>query len=243
MRRPDVYPSEQVLKGSRQERAEDGFDVSIDDLPSETRELDALAADISATGRRSCDAPGDVSVESDVISIIDNTVHAVLWETVSNLTNLRSLTLLAPAFPRYAPSVPWCRLAWRSYVSLMCLGAMTFADMTAVELGSSFSLQACTCSAASLIEHMPVVNVYRSPATPPNVDNALPSNLDTSKGSFRPIEYQRILDVCPALANAAHSIDINLYSRRHILQLQKQLDKGVIRNIAVLRIPRNVNIY
>ncbi|KAK0439421.1 acetoin reductase family protein [Armillaria borealis] len=55
--------------------AEDGFDVSINDLPSKTRELDALAADIIAKGRRSCIVPGDVSVESDVISIIDNTVH------------------------------------------------------------------------------------------------------------------------------------------------------------------------
>ncbi|KAK0219916.1 hypothetical protein IW262DRAFT_1272514 [Armillaria fumosa] len=55
--------------------AEDGFDVSINDLPSKTKELDALAADIMAKGRRSSVVPGDISVESDVISIIDNTVH------------------------------------------------------------------------------------------------------------------------------------------------------------------------
>ncbi|KAK0489592.1 acetoin reductase family protein [Armillaria luteobubalina] len=55
--------------------ADDGFDVSINDLPSKTKELDALAADIMAKGRRSCVAPGDISVESDVITIIDNTVH------------------------------------------------------------------------------------------------------------------------------------------------------------------------
>ncbi|KAK0192490.1 hypothetical protein F5146DRAFT_1136328 [Armillaria mellea] len=55
--------------------AEDGFDVSINDLPSKNKELYALAADIIAKGRRSCVVPGDVSVESDVISIIDNTVH------------------------------------------------------------------------------------------------------------------------------------------------------------------------
>ncbi|KAK0203855.1 acetoin reductase family protein [Desarmillaria ectypa] len=54
---------------------DDGFDVSINDLPSKTMELDALAADIIAKGRRSCVVTGDVSVESDVISIIENTVH------------------------------------------------------------------------------------------------------------------------------------------------------------------------
>ncbi|KAK0482177.1 acetoin reductase family protein [Armillaria novae-zelandiae] len=55
--------------------AEDGYDVSINDLHSKTEELDALAAEIMAKGRRSCVVLGNISVENDVISIIDNTVH------------------------------------------------------------------------------------------------------------------------------------------------------------------------
>ncbi|PBK96294.1 hypothetical protein ARMGADRAFT_1061031 [Armillaria gallica] len=54
---------------------------------------------------------------------------------------------------------------------------------------------ACTCS-ASLIEHMPAVNVYRSPTPLPygaNVDNAFPSNVngtftgDTANIPFTPM--------------------------------------------------------
>ncbi|SJL04577.1 uncharacterized protein ARMOST_07944 [Armillaria ostoyae] len=56
-------------------------------------------------------------------------------------------------------------------------------------------LQACTCS-ASLVEHIPVVNVYRSPTPLPygaDVDNAFPSNVngtftgDTANIPFTPM--------------------------------------------------------
>ncbi|KAK0183934.1 hypothetical protein F5146DRAFT_1146195 [Armillaria mellea] len=40
-------------------------------------------------------------------------------------------------------------------------------------------VQACTCS-ASLIEHMPVMNAYRSPATLPYGADTIPSNVNTS---------------------------------------------------------------
>ncbi|PBK80407.1 hypothetical protein ARMGADRAFT_1171895 [Armillaria gallica] len=49
-------------------------------------------------------------------------------------------------------------------------------------------VQACACS-ASLIEHMPVMNAYRLPATPPNVDNALPSNVNTFTGDATNIPF------------------------------------------------------
>ncbi|PBK96274.1 hypothetical protein ARMGADRAFT_1009928 [Armillaria gallica] len=52
-------------------------------------------------------------------------------------------------------------------------------------------VQACTCS-ASLIEHMPVVNVHRVPATPPNVDNALPSNVNTFTGDATNIPFTQV---------------------------------------------------
>lgn len=74
--------------------AEDGFDVSINDLPSKTRELEALAADIIAKGRRSCVVPGDVSVERDVISIIDNTVHELGALNIVSTTSTHALTVI-----------------------------------------------------------------------------------------------------------------------------------------------------
>ncbi|KAG7448399.1 NAD(P)-binding protein [Guyanagaster necrorhizus] len=57
--------------------ADDGFDISINDsdLALKTTDLHVLAAEIAAKGRRSCVVPGDVSVEVDVINIIDHTVQ------------------------------------------------------------------------------------------------------------------------------------------------------------------------
>ncbi|KAK0183939.1 hypothetical protein F5146DRAFT_1077138 [Armillaria mellea] len=49
-------------------------------------------------------------------------------------------------------------------------------------------VQACTCS-ASLIEHIPVVNVYRSLATLPYGANTLPSNVTTFTGDTANIPF------------------------------------------------------
>ncbi len=64
----------------------------------------------------------------------------------------------------------------------------------------------------------------------------------TRKGKIRAIEYEFVMALCPALANTAlYSIDVTLYSRRHILQMQEQLSKGVLRNVTVLHVPRNTH--
>ncbi|PBK65612.1 hypothetical protein ARMSODRAFT_430420 [Armillaria solidipes] len=65
----------------------------------------------------------------------------------------------------------------------------------------------------------------------------------TCKGKFRAVEYEFVMALCPALANTVHSIDITLYSRHHILQMQEQLSKGILRNIKVLHIPRDAHIH
>ncbi|KAK0197584.1 hypothetical protein F5146DRAFT_1130437 [Armillaria mellea] len=44
-------------------------------------------------------------------------------------------------------------------------------------------VQACTCF-TSLIEHMPVINAYCSPATLPYGTDTLPSNVNTSTGDM-----------------------------------------------------------
>ncbi|PBK97435.1 hypothetical protein ARMGADRAFT_1009449 [Armillaria gallica] len=51
--------------------------------------------------------------------------------------------------------------------------------------------QGCTCS-ASLIDHNPVMNMYRSPATLPygvDVDNGLPSGINTFNGNMTNIPF------------------------------------------------------
>ncbi|PBK77610.1 hypothetical protein ARMSODRAFT_1077326 [Armillaria solidipes] len=65
-------------------------------------------------------------------------------------------------------------------------------------------VQGCTCS-ASLIEHMPVVNVYRSPATLPygvDVDSALPSNVNTPTGDTTNVPFTPVPMPSPSTNDA-----------------------------------------
>lgn len=56
--------------------ADDGFDVAVNDLPG-TQELDEVVEMIVTKGRRALVAPGDVSDESAVIEMIQNTVKTL----------------------------------------------------------------------------------------------------------------------------------------------------------------------
>ncbi|KAH8118161.1 NAD-binding protein [Phellopilus nigrolimitatus] len=55
--------------------ADDGFDVAVNDIPSKASELDVLVAELQQKGRRALAVPGDMSLEPDVISMIDKTVQ------------------------------------------------------------------------------------------------------------------------------------------------------------------------
>ncbi|KAK0232041.1 NAD-binding protein [Armillaria nabsnona] len=57
--------------------ADDGFNVSLNDLPSAGTELDILASEIASKGRKSHVVTGDISSESDVQRIIESTVQAL----------------------------------------------------------------------------------------------------------------------------------------------------------------------
>ncbi|KAK0204239.1 NAD-binding protein [Desarmillaria ectypa] len=57
--------------------ADDGFHISLNDLPSMGAELDVLASEIASKGRKSHIITGDVSSESDVQKMISSTVHAL----------------------------------------------------------------------------------------------------------------------------------------------------------------------
>ncbi|KAF8881748.1 NAD(P)-binding protein [Infundibulicybe gibba] len=57
--------------------ADDGFDVALNDIPSQMKALESLQEEISRKGRRSTIIVGDMSVEEDVKSLV-NRVGAAL---------------------------------------------------------------------------------------------------------------------------------------------------------------------
>jgi NAD(P)-dependent dehydrogenase (short-subunit alcohol dehydrogenase family) len=54
--------------------AEDGFDVAVNDLPN-TPELDEVLREIKTRGRRSLLVPADVSLEPEVVKMIQEVVR------------------------------------------------------------------------------------------------------------------------------------------------------------------------
>lgn len=55
--------------------ADDGFDVAINDIPTKRKELDTVTEEVRKKGRRAIAVPGDVSSESDVVALVETTVH------------------------------------------------------------------------------------------------------------------------------------------------------------------------
>jgi NAD(P)-dependent dehydrogenase (short-subunit alcohol dehydrogenase family) len=53
--------------------ANDGFDISLNDLPSQLEGLKQVRAEIEAKGRKAYVVTGDVSVEADVQRIVEDT--------------------------------------------------------------------------------------------------------------------------------------------------------------------------
>ena len=54
--------------------AEDGYDISLNDISSNKKNLDEVAAEIQIKGRRVLNVLGDVSNEDDVKDIVSRTV-------------------------------------------------------------------------------------------------------------------------------------------------------------------------
>lgn len=54
--------------------AKDGFDIALNDLPSQMPALETLHKEITATGRRSYIHIADVSKETEVKDMVDSTV-------------------------------------------------------------------------------------------------------------------------------------------------------------------------
>jgi nucleoside-diphosphate-sugar epimerase len=57
--------------------AEDGFDLALNDLPSNSKPLESLVAERQAKGRKTAIVLADVTVEAEVKAMVDNAVAAL----------------------------------------------------------------------------------------------------------------------------------------------------------------------
>ncbi|KAI0711417.1 hypothetical protein C8Q76DRAFT_797722 [Earliella scabrosa] len=76
--------------------AEDGFDVAVNDVPSSADKITSVVSAIQAKGRKAIAVPGDVSVEADVMGIVEQTVQQLggLDVMVANAGILRVQSIL-----------------------------------------------------------------------------------------------------------------------------------------------------
>ena len=58
-----------------QRLADDGIDVAVNDIASKSDQINKVVDEIQKKGRRAIAIPGDVSIEADVISMVEKTVH------------------------------------------------------------------------------------------------------------------------------------------------------------------------
>jgi NAD(P)-dependent dehydrogenase (short-subunit alcohol dehydrogenase family) len=63
-----------IGKGVALRLADDGFDVAVNDLPSNKENLDAVVKEIQGKGRRSLALFADVSIEEEVKAMVDRVV-------------------------------------------------------------------------------------------------------------------------------------------------------------------------
>ena len=57
--------------------AKDGYDIALNDLPSQSEDLAAVKAEIEKSGRRAHVVTGDVSKEEDVKRSVEETVEVL----------------------------------------------------------------------------------------------------------------------------------------------------------------------
>ena len=55
--------------------ADDGIDIALNDVPDKSEQLESVAAELRVKGRRVSVVPGDVSVEANVIDMVNKTVE------------------------------------------------------------------------------------------------------------------------------------------------------------------------
>ena len=55
--------------------ADDGIDVAVNDIPANQEKIDKVVEEVREKGRRAIALPGDVTVEADVIEMIEKTAN------------------------------------------------------------------------------------------------------------------------------------------------------------------------
>lgn len=75
--------------------ADDGIDVAVNDISDKSEQLEVVASELRAKGRRGLSVPADVSSETDVITMVSKTVDelgcldivSLHYSRYRNLTN------------------------------------------------------------------------------------------------------------------------------------------------------------
>jgi NAD(P)-dependent dehydrogenase (short-subunit alcohol dehydrogenase family) len=78
--------------------AADGFDVAINDLPRSRRNLEAVASDISARGRKAYIATADVSSDKQVETMVESVVNQLKRLDVVRSSQSETVRLVLPFF-------------------------------------------------------------------------------------------------------------------------------------------------
>ena len=82
--------------------ASDGFDVGLNDVPSQRQKLETLAAEIKSLGRKTSVVVADVSVEADVEKMVNDVVSTLgRVDVVSTLYNLTTCQQYHNLYPRW----------------------------------------------------------------------------------------------------------------------------------------------
>lgn len=55
--------------------ADDGINIALNDIPSKLETLKTVAAEIEKKGRKAIIVPGDVTIEKDVIAMVETTAN------------------------------------------------------------------------------------------------------------------------------------------------------------------------
>lgn len=82
--------------------ASDGFDVGLNDVPSQCQKLETLAAEIKSLGRKTSVVVADVSVEADVEKMVNDVVSTLgRVDVVSTLYNTPTCQQYHDLYPRW----------------------------------------------------------------------------------------------------------------------------------------------
>lgn len=97
--------------------AEDGIDVAINDIAAKQEEIDRVVDEVRQKGRRAIGVTADVTVEAEVVAMIEKTVNELGSVDIVS-TSDHCLSFLYEVFFRWSRTLVFIRSARFSRVSL-----------------------------------------------------------------------------------------------------------------------------